>query len=281
MKAMLMAGILSAVMAVSGCAVSRPEVADPLATATTLAAGADMRRRDFPGDLPLASFVRTGDTGGRLAVYIEGDGRAWIDRDTPSSDPTPRNPVALRLAVLDPSRHLAYLARPGQYNGGNVAPEYWLGARFAPEVVAAMTAAIQVLLTETGATAVDLAGYSGGGALAVLVAEQLQISRPAMPLTLRTVAGNLDHQAWTRRKRLTPLARSQNPADVAASLARVPQRHYTGLQDRQVPPYIIESYLQRVGSDACVEVIRVDAGHAGPWEAAWREELAARLPACR
>jgi hypothetical protein len=28
----------------------------------------------------------------KVVVYIEGDGLSWIDRFTPSSDPTPKNP---------------------------------------------------------------------------------------------------------------------------------------------------------------------------------------------
>ena len=31
-----------------------------------------------------------------VIVYIEGDGLSWIDRFTPSSDPTPKNPLAFK-----------------------------------------------------------------------------------------------------------------------------------------------------------------------------------------
>ena len=50
-----------------------------------------------------------------LFVVIEGDGRAWIDKYTPSSDPTPLNPVGLRIAVSLNSENVLYLARPCQY----------------------------------------------------------------------------------------------------------------------------------------------------------------------
>jgi hypothetical protein len=36
-----------------------------------------------------------------INIYIEGDGRSWIDRDTISSNPTPTVPFALNLANLD------------------------------------------------------------------------------------------------------------------------------------------------------------------------------------
>jgi hypothetical protein len=35
-------------------------------------------------------------------LYIEGDGYAWKNRHEPSNDPTPMNPVAMRLAAADP-----------------------------------------------------------------------------------------------------------------------------------------------------------------------------------
>jgi hypothetical protein len=38
-----------------------------------------------------------------LTIYIEGDGRTWITRSKLSSNPTPKNPLALKLAVLDTS----------------------------------------------------------------------------------------------------------------------------------------------------------------------------------
>lgn len=60
-------------------------------------------------------------TGDVLRVYIEGDGHAWQSRTRPSADPTPHNPVGLRLALADPSpAPLLYLARPCQYARGEV-----------------------------------------------------------------------------------------------------------------------------------------------------------------
>jgi len=38
-----------------------------------------------------------------LRVYIEGDGHAWENRNTPSTDPTPLNPISFQLALADPS----------------------------------------------------------------------------------------------------------------------------------------------------------------------------------
>ena len=47
-----------------------------------------------------------------VIVYIEGDGLSWIDRFTPSSDPTPVDPLTFKLTKLDQSPNVIYLARP-------------------------------------------------------------------------------------------------------------------------------------------------------------------------
>ena len=47
------------------------------------------------------SFYRFSKKGKPLTIYIEGDGQAWLTRTQPSLNPTPRNPLALKLAVLD------------------------------------------------------------------------------------------------------------------------------------------------------------------------------------
>ena len=39
-------------------------------------------------------------SGKRLHIYVGSDGRPWIDGRTPAADPTPINPLALRLMVL-------------------------------------------------------------------------------------------------------------------------------------------------------------------------------------
>ena len=52
---------------------------------------------------------------GKLIIYIEGDGVSWIDRFTISSNPTPNNPTAFKLALIDENDNVIYLARPCQF----------------------------------------------------------------------------------------------------------------------------------------------------------------------
>lgn len=262
----------------AGCS-STPVEDGRVSLAEQLAADAGLAAFTTQTALPLRGFARMAAPGKPLVVYIEGDGRAWLDSRTPSADPTPVNPVALRLAALDPSPNLVYLARPGQFLPGSAARRYWLDARFAGEVVDTFVVAIEAQALAVGATEIHLNGYSGGGALAVLVVEQLLRAQPTRAVTVRTVAGNLDTAAWTKMKKLSPLGASLNPADVAERLVAVPQLHVIGTRDRQVPPVVLESFLGRLSSRQCVRVIRVDTGHGGPWDAVWRDALAADLPA--
>jgi dienelactone hydrolase len=179
-----------------------------------------------------------------LTVYIEGDGLAWINGSTPSLDPTPLNPLALRLALRDPSGAAVYLARPCQFVTGaqrrGCQRKYWTSHRFAPEVIEASSSAIEQLKQRFAAERLVLVGYSGGGAVAALIAAQ---RRDVMRLV--TVAGNLDHRAWTADLHLSALDGSLNPADAWRRLQSVPQIHFVGGQDRVLGESVVESYRAR------------------------------------
>jgi dienelactone hydrolase len=179
-----------------------------------------------------------------LTVYIEGDGLAWISSSTPSFDPTPINPLALRLALLDNSGSAVYLARPCQYVSGDdrhgCEQKYWTEQRFAPEVIAASNIAVSQLKALYAANNVRLIGYSGGGAVAALLA-----AKRNDVVQLVTVAGNLDHAAWTKHYRISPLSGSLNPADAINQLENIPQRHYIGGQDMVIGSFNTQSYVDR------------------------------------
>lgn len=127
-----------------------------------------------------------------LIVYVEGDGYAWISRTQLSDDPTPRRPLALELAVADPRPNVTYLARPCQYVSGrnrrNCLPAYWDTAGYSEGVISAFDTAVTTLVRRAGTHKVFYVGYSGGGAVAALVA-----ARRSDSAGLVTVAGVLDH----------------------------------------------------------------------------------------
>lgn len=209
-----------------------------------------------------------------LTVYIEGDGFAWINSATPSADPTPRTPLALQLALAQPAGNAAYLGRPCQYVDAERThcPErYWTGARFAPEVIEATSRAIDALKARFGARRLTLAGYSGGAAVAALVA-----ARRNDVARFITVAGNLDHRAWTTHHRVAPLTGSLNAADAADRLAQLPQAHFIGGRDKVIPPALAQRWpKQFVGIGAANLHIITDADHACCWVQRWPALLTA------
>jgi hypothetical protein len=215
------------------------------AQAMVLAAAQGWQPRTLTGpEFDIVAFVPGRLTAARrLTVYIEGDGLSWVNRHTPSFAPTPADPLALRLAMADPSGQAVYLARPCQYTQGasfrNCHPRYWGSHRFAPQVIGAMDQALSQLQHASGATELVLVGYSGGAAVAALVA-----ARRRDVVAWVSVAGTLDTDAWTRGQRLAPLTGSLNPSAVAAQLRSMPQWHFVGERDSVVPPSVLEGFLQ-------------------------------------
>ena len=254
---------------------------DRSGTADSLARPAGMTRSLVQtSTFVLTAFSRQRDPAAPLVVYIEGDGLAWVSRTEPSKDPTTRTPVALTLAVLDPAPNVLYLARPCQYTPadrdrrcGN--SEYWTSRRFAEEVIAAANQAIDQSL-RAGGRGVRLVGFSGGGAVAALVA-----ARRTDVIDLRTVAGNLDHVTLHRIHGVSQLRGSLNAADVAAQLAALPQLHLVGGRDKTIVPQVVESYANRAADRRCIEVKRVEsASHEDGWPEVWPATLRT-APACR
>ena len=206
--------------------------------------------------------------GGPLTIYIEGDGFAWQTGRTPSQDPSPINPLALKLALAHPNGNAAYLARPCQYMVGTEAKcsqRYWTFARFAPEVVDSMNNGVSQLKATFRAQSLTLVGYSGGAAIAALIA-----ARRDDVIELITVAGNLDHAAWTSYHNLLPLTGSLNAADVSAKLIGVKQRHFLGRQDSIIPPVLGNLWPPelRGAQDSNLRIID-GFDHACCWERDW------------
>ena len=204
-----------------------------------------------------------------LTIYIEGDGFSWISLDTPSSDPTPIDPVALKLALQHPGGgNVAYLARPCQYViklDANCNRRYWMGARFAPEVIDAEDAAVDILIRHFGAKKITLVGYSGGGAVAALLA-----ARRHDVVRLVTVAGTLDSAAWVKLHSVDPLDGSLNPKDFRAALQSLPQTHYVGELDRVMPRAIADGFVKGADWSVKPRVIEVTGfDHHCCWARDW------------
>lgn len=214
-----------------------------------------------------------------VRIYIEGDGKSYLDRMRISPDPTPHNPLALKLAVVDPRSHVVYLARPCQYmpvnsvnsvnpmnsmnarnsmnpmdlvnymneNASDLAfdsvcrPEVWTTLRFSEPIIASMNEAIDNIKKQHQAKKIELIGFSGGAAVAALLA-----ARRTDIEYLKTVAGDLNHHSMSEYHGTTPLSQCLNPSDpnCIEKLAALPQHHFAGEKDKIVPPFISEDFVK-------------------------------------
>lgn len=243
---------LACLLLVTGCTVSGFLV--PRDYALHIAAQNQWHAVEFQGDKFVlqgfhGDFSSSADT---LAVYLEGDGYAWRNRYLASSDPTPRNPVALRLAVQAPESKVLYLARPCQFTTDvtwmGCDPKYWTSHRYSATVIDAISEAIDRAKVLAGVERIILVGYSGGGVVATLLAAQRDDVAG-----LVTVAANLDIATWTAGQDVTPLTGSLNPVDFTARLKNTFQVHLGGERDDLVPPAVLRSYLAKLQDRSAVQ----------------------------
>lgn len=212
-------------------------------------------------------------------VYIEGDGFAWAAPDRPANDPTPKQPVAMQLALLDPAPAVVYLARPCQFAARQFADcaqsRWWTAERFSRPVVNHYHALLNQLAAQGAGPSFALIGYSGGAAIAVMLAAERQDV-----VSVRTVAGNLD-PAWINQyHRVSAMPASLNPLAFAGRLRR-PQLHMVSDADCVVPPMVATRFVQALPEPRCAHIIQGKAqSHQQGWATDWPRLLAVPLPDC-
>ena len=221
-------------------------------------------REDVAGTGFTHAIYRVGRAaaGDRLHVYLEGDGTPWTDGRHAAVDPTLRSPVALKLMTRDPAVTLL-LGRPcyhGHYADAGCRPALWTDARYSEAVVASMAGALDAV--RPPGTRLTLIGHSGGGTLAMLLAE-----RVAGVDAVVTIAGNLDLAAWARRHDYEPLSASLDPSARAPLPPHIRQIHFAGERDREVPPQLVGAAARRQPG-ARLEV-RPGFDHACCWLRDW------------
>jgi pimeloyl-ACP methyl ester carboxylesterase len=205
-------------------------------------------------------------TGPALHVYLEGDASPRRAMRYRPPDPTPRDPLMLHLMALDPAPSV-YLGRPCQHGAPPCDPRHWTVGRFGDAVVTSLVHAVRSVERRRGASSLVLIGYSGGGALAMLMAERLPETR-----ALVTVAGNLAVEAWAAHHGYAPLSSSLDPARRPALGPDLIQLHAVGGRDRRVPHALTRDVIARQGG--AKTLLFPDRDHSCCWVSAWPSILA-------
>ena len=173
-------------------------------------------------------------------------------------------PLALELAVSTPASVL-YLGRPCYLqitHPPECSERLWTSQRYSSDVVASMSAAAGAFISEHHFKRVLLVGYSGGGALAVLMARRMPDIGGVV-----TIAGNLDPDAWTTLHGYLPLEGSLNPSLEPPLPAGLKQWYLVGERDKNVPPAVTARYFERIPHERVWSYARFD--HACCWADEW------------
>lgn len=207
------------------------------------------------------------------AIYIEGDGLAWIDKITVSPNPTPKRPIGLRLALLDPSPNTLYLSRPCQYltetHFRNCHPKYWTHHRYSSDVIESIDEAITLFKRKNRIESLEIIGYSGGGSIAALIS-----NRRTDVVRFITIASNLDIDAWAKIIDVSPLWGSKNPANNTIRSRKLEQYHLTGGRDTVVPRFVLDQYLFKAKVSLPKSIISIkDFTHSCCWHKVWKDMI--------
>tara|TARA_B110000027_G_scaffold102692_1_gene108693 strand:- start:69 stop:875 length:807 start_codon:yes stop_codon:yes gene_type:complete len=211
---------------------------------------------------------------GKLIIYIEGDGKSWIDRFTISSNPTPNNPTAFKLALIDRNDNVIYLARPCQFEwSNNCNKDTWTLSQYSTSVLSGYKSIIEELSEKY--EEIHLVGYSGGAGIVMYLGS---IDNKSVK-SIRTVAGNINHNVLTQLLNISNLSKSLNFYPIVEQTKKIPQVHYYGLEDKTVPNQLQISYKNQNADNDCIKIRSVNATHDNGWEAFWSSDSDV-LPKC-
>ncbi len=203
-----------------------------------------------------------------LHVYIGGDGSPWIRKRYKAKDPTSISPVILDLIEVD-SNNAIILGRPcyHQYGKGrNCDAKWWTSHRYSIEIVDSMVYALKQYLADKNIHNVVLIGFSGGGTLAMLMAEKIKQATQVI-----TINGNLDIDNWTRQNGYTPLFGSLNPVEREPLPEKIKQLHLIGGKDKNIAKTAIIKHYQGLRN---VEVkVYPNHTHQCCWSDIWPNTL--------
>lgn len=217
------------------------------------------------GDFWITTYQKITNKNEPFVFYIEGDGLPFNGKYSISKNPTPRRQMFIKLASMDSRPNVVYVARPCQYTPMELNPKcqaaYWTDNRLSDDSVDAMN---QVINKINNNSKFSLVGYSGGGGIVILIA-----ARNPKVRDIITVAGNLDHRAFTKYHNVLPMIGSLNPIDFVQLVNHIPQWHLSGGKDNVIPPFIADKFVEASNSNCVKQTIFPNNTHKNGWEKIW------------
>ena len=235
---------------------------------------------------PTRSLLRTSDEpkswgAQQVVVFFEGDGAQWTGFGTvPPRDPTPRQSVALDLALSTARKsqlHVMYVARPCQFDTRAVPPTcneiQWTEKRYSKEqlklLLSSTETALKLISPDMANTPpLALVGHSGGGLMSIRAAAAF-IRKGYRIHQVTTLASPIDPIRWSHNHRFSPLDLDSYYEDLDLVRASGLTKHYLGENDKLVT-------IDDVNIHNEFEAVP-GVGHATGWLAYWQKTLLKRL----
>ena len=267
-------------------------------------------------DIPFRAWIRRVNAATRLIVIIESDGAAWKAAGfTPPENPTSRHPIGLHMALISPDHeNVLYLARPCQFivrgdlttfkNDSLLSKQqqsscqdkrWWTLWRYRSDLIDRYARLIEEQVSlhrvtpnrtadQGGRFSLVLAGFSGGGSVAALLAaafaaqdsetdsNQREALVPGKSLCLITLAAPLDLNRWALHHRLTLFRDAPSGELLAERILAIRSVHAFGGRDRKVP---FESAGDFLLTDAWQDRVYhyAELAHDASWVKLWPDLL--------
>lgn len=218
---------------------------------------------------PIQTFVKNHNST-HAVIYLEGDGLVLTSSGV-AFNPTPTDPMALRLASVDSRSYTKIVInRPCQYITCKACDnKYWTQARYSTDVIASIIETIHKLQAKYNFKTFDIIAYSGGAAIAFLIAHDFKDQIKS----ITTFAGNVDPFAWCEYHGNSPLTQSLNPLDNIDILRTIPQKHFCGTSDHNTTIAITQDFQKKLNSNN-IEVIIVEGyDHDSNWPNYWKKSI--------
>ncbi len=223
----------------------------------------------IPAKFPIQIFYKNLKSK-HAVIYLEGDGLVINIRGEVAQNPTPTDPMALKLASID-NRETSKIVinRPFHYtNRINADSKYWTTARYSHEVIQAIYDVIKICQERFNFETIEIVAYSGGAAVALLLAPKFNNLTKII-----SFAGNLDHVNWTKHHKAQPLFESLDPLKNKALLAKISQTHFVGESDDNTTCELAQIYKQKVGPDNITIVPVPGFTHDSNWPEIWKSQI--------